>query len=108
MKKDQRKVHWRFKARWIAACRCTRGGGCVGTGMGGGGEGGREGDERVRTSRQVVASGNARRGAERCSERGSEEEGGGGGRESTKLETHYARSASAVRRSGGQSDTAGS
>jgi hypothetical protein len=84
------------------------GGGCVGTGMGGGGEGGREGDERVRTSRQVVASGNARRGAERCSERGSEEEGGGGGRESTKLETHYARSASAVRRSGGQSDTAGS
>lgn len=28
--------------------------------------------------------------------------------ESTKLETHYARSAPAVRRSGGQSDTAGS
>lgn len=43
------------------------------------------------------------RGAERTKEGKRKRDG-----ESTKLETHYARSAPAVRRSGGQSDTAGS
>jgi len=52
------------------------------------------GNERVQTNVR------AKRGA---NERERERDG-----ESTKLETHYARSAPAVRRSGGQSDTAGS
>lgn len=96
-----REISPRSEKRFVHACVCVW-------------EGVREqGVSARKRARREKASGRgqtrgareARSGRESGSER---ERGTERDEESTKLETHYARSAPAVRRSGGQSDTAGS